>query len=71
MKKCIICKIAALLAGIGALNWLLVALFNFNLVATVAGDMTTLAKVIYVVVGIAGALVIYSVFGKCPGCKTG
>ena len=71
MKKCIICKVVSIVAGIGALNWLLVALFQFNLVATVSGgDMTTIAKALYVVIGLAGAMLIISAFTCCPKCKS-
>ena len=70
MKKCPICKIAVLLAGIGALNWLLVALFNINLVAKLLGE-TTAAKVVYILVGVAGALLLVSLVKPCPcGNKT-
>ena len=39
---------------IGALNWLLVGLINFNLVDTLFGAGSVLAKIIYIIVGIAG-----------------
>lgn len=40
---------------IGAINWLLVGLFKFDLVAYVCGGQTaTISRVIYTVVGIAG-----------------
>ncbi|PIQ82254.1 MAG: DUF378 domain-containing protein [Candidatus Omnitrophica bacterium CG11_big_fil_rev_8_21_14_0_20_64_10] len=68
--KCIICKIVALLAGIGALNWGLVALFNFNLVAQILGA-GTLAKAVYVLVGLSGLLLLVSLVKCCPCCKTG
>ncbi len=45
--------IAAALLVIGGLNWGLVGLLNFDLVATLLGEGTVLAKAIYVVVGIA------------------
>ena len=44
--------IAALLV-IGGLNWGLVGLFRFDLVAAILGDMTLLSRVIYIVVGIS------------------
>lgn len=45
--------IALALLIVGGLNWLLVGLFEFDLVATIAGGSTTIfAKIIYVVVGI-------------------
>lgn len=69
MKSFPIHRIATLLAGIGALNWLLVALFNLNLVTMLLGDMTSLAKIVYGLVGLSGLMVIISVFRGCPGHK--
>ncbi len=48
-------RIALLLAIIGALNWGSVGLFSFDVVAWICGGQTTLAaRVIYVVVALAG-----------------
>ena len=69
MKKCVVCKIAAILAGIGALNWGLVALFDLNLVSRILGDMTAAAKIVYTLVGISGIMVLISAFVHCPKCK--
>ena len=45
--------IALTLLIVGGLNWLLVGLFEFDLVAMIAGGSTTIfAKIIYIVVGI-------------------
>lgn len=68
MGKCIICKLIGFLGGLGALNWLLVALFNFNLVAAVLGDMTLAAKIAYTLIGLAGVILIFMLFKDCP-CK--
>ena len=38
---------------IGALNWGLVGLFDFNLVDTIFGEMSVLSRLIYIVVGLA------------------
>ena len=38
---------------VGGLNWGLVGLFNFDLVASLFGDGTMLARAVYVLVGIA------------------
>lgn len=51
--------IAIVLAVIGAINWGLVGLFNFNLVAAIFGQMTTVSRIIYVLVGLAGLYLIY------------
>lgn len=39
---------------VGALNWLLVGLFGFNLVDSIFGVSTILSRIIYVIVGLAG-----------------
>lgn len=36
---------------IGGLNWGLVGLFNFDLVAAIFGDMSALSRIIYILVG--------------------
>ena len=46
--------IALVLIVVGALNWGLVGLFNFNLVDRLFGQNSAVARVIYVLVGIAG-----------------
>ena len=39
---------------VGGLNWGLIALFNFDLVAWLFGEMTMLSRIVYGLVGIAG-----------------
>jgi uncharacterized membrane protein YuzA (DUF378 family) len=46
--------IALLLVIIGAINWGLIGFFDFNLVATLFGEMTTFSRIVYALVGIAG-----------------
>ena len=41
---------------VGALNWLLIGLFNFDLVATLFGTMSVLSRIIYSLVGISGII---------------
>ena len=50
--------IAFILLVIGGLNWALVGLFNFNLVETIFGNL--LSRIIYVLVGISAAYLIFS-----------
>ena len=48
-------KIALLLIIVGALNWGLVGLFSFDLVAWICGGAATiLARIIYTVIALAG-----------------
>jgi uncharacterized membrane protein YuzA (DUF378 family) len=53
MKMSTIDWIAFILVAVGALNWGLVGLFGFDLVATLFGDMTLISRIIYVLVGIS------------------
>jgi uncharacterized membrane protein YuzA (DUF378 family) len=46
------------LVVIGALNWALVGLFNFNLVAAIFGSMSAVSRIIYIIVGLAGLYLI-------------
>lgn len=55
--------IALTLVIIGALNWLLIGLINFNLVDTLFGEGSVLSKIIYIVVGVAGLWSI-ALYGK-------
>ena len=45
--------IAAILVIIGGLNWGLVGIFDFDLVATIFGDMSVIARIVYILVGVA------------------
>ncbi len=50
-------KIALVLVIIGALNWGLVGIFEFDLVATIFGESTNLiARIIYTVIAVAGII---------------
>ncbi len=46
--------IAFILVLIGAINWGLIGFFEFDLVASLFGNMTTLSRIIYGLVGLAG-----------------
>lgn len=50
----VIDTIALVLIIIGAINWGLVGIFNFNLVDTIFGVMSWFSRVIYILVGISG-----------------
>lgn len=45
--------VALVLMITGALNWLLVGLFQFNLVAWIFGAGSILARIVYSIVGLA------------------
>lgn len=58
----IIKYISYILVIIGALNWGLVGILNFNLVSFLLGDMTVLARIVYSLVGISAIITAFSIF---------
>ena len=50
----VIDKIALVLIIIGALNWGLIGLFGFDLVATLFGEMSIISRIVYGLVGLSG-----------------
>ncbi len=50
----VIDKIALVLIIIGAINWGLIGFFDFDLVATIFGDMSIVSRIIYALVGVSG-----------------
>ncbi|MFH0840772.1 MAG: DUF378 domain-containing protein [bacterium] len=51
--------IVMILVIIGAINWGLIGFFSFDLVAAIFGDMSSVTRIIYALVGIAGLYTIY------------
>lgn len=49
-------KIALIFTIIGALNWGLIGIFDFNLVTMIFGDGTFLTSLVYIIVGITGII---------------
>lgn len=58
----IIDKIALALVIIGAINWGLIGLFNFNLVDTLFGAMSIISRIVYILVGVSGLWCIKALF---------
>ena len=58
MKNTALDATALTLAIIGAVNWGLIGLFKFDLVAFLFGSMTLLSRIIYTIVGICGIYLI-------------
>ncbi|GAB6158247.1 DUF378 domain-containing protein [Desulfotomaculum varum] len=60
-------RVALVLVIVGALNWLLVGLFSWDLVAALLGGDATressmLSKIIYSLVGVSGIILIPTLF---------
>lgn len=50
--------VALVLLAVGGLNWGLVGLFKFDLVATILGDMSALSRIVYFVVGASAVYIL-------------
>ena len=55
-------KAALILVIIGAINWGLIGLFDFNLVETLFGTDNVITNIVYALVGIAGIIDISLLF---------
>ena len=53
--------IAFILLVIGGLNWGLVGIFSFDLVAKIFGSMTIISRVVYALVGVSAIFLLF-----CP-----
>lgn len=61
--------VAFLFVVLGALNWGLVALFDFNLVTTVFGSAPALERLVYLLVGGAALYELATHMKSCRYCK--
>ena len=54
--------ISYILVIIGALNWGLIGLFSFDLVAAIFGDMSLITRVVYTLVGLSAIVSLLTQF---------
>ncbi len=52
--------VSFILLIIGGLNWLLIGIFSFDLVAWIFGTMSTLSIIIYILVGLSALYVLFT-----------
>ena len=53
--------IAVILLIIGGLNWGLVGIFSLDVIGAIFGDMSAVSRIIYVLIGLSGLWVLFSV----------
>lgn len=58
--------IARILVLMGGLNWGLVGLFDFDLIASIFGKKSFLSRTVYSIVGLAAIHTIYLATGEIP-----
>ncbi|MCI1943942.1 DUF378 domain-containing protein [Clostridium luticellarii] len=69
-KFSIIDKTSLILIIIGAINWGLIGLFNFNMVGIIFGEPANLVgRIIYILIGVAGIDMIMLLFKTKNSCK--
>ena len=59
----IINKLALVLLIVGGLNWGLVGLLGFDLVAALFGEMTLLSRIVYTLVGVSALWQLIALLG--------
>jgi len=67
--------LALILVIVGALNWLLVGLFGFDLVASLFaagfGTLSVLSRIVYVLVGISGLWLLFALLPRLVTSEQG
>ena len=58
--------VALMLLVVGGLNWGLVGLFKFDLVARIFGEMSILARLVYIVVALSAVGILISALRTSP-----
>ena len=61
--------IALTIAIIGAVNWGLIGIFSFDLVAFIFGNLSWISRIIYTLVGISGIYLITFYMYACRAAK--
>ncbi|PIN81447.1 DUF378 domain-containing protein [Candidatus Woesearchaeota archaeon CG10_big_fil_rev_8_21_14_0_10_32_9] len=59
MKKTTLDWIALILLVIGGLNWLLIGVFQWNLVDAIFGAASVVSSIVYILVGVSALYTIY------------
>lgn len=63
--------ITFVLVIVGALNWGLVGLFDYNLVESLIGSWPGLMKIVYVLVGVSAVYLVATHKADCKMCAEG
>lgn len=61
--------ISLILVIVGAINWGLWGIFEFNLVAALFGELSVLSRIVYILVGIAALYIIVDAFVRSSRTK--
>lgn len=67
-QACTWCKVVGAIAIIGALNWGILGLADYNVIAHIFGMESILTRIIYVIIGLSGLALLSSYWMACPFC---
>lgn len=62
-------KLTFILLVVGGLNWLLVGLFEWNLVTAILGSWSMVERAVYVLVGLSAVYELFTHKKSCKGCE--
>jgi len=60
--------IAFILVVVGAINWGLVGLGDWNIVNMILGSVSWLERLVYILVGLSGILLVFTHKNECKAC---
>ena len=63
--------IAFILVVVGAINWGLVGLGDWNVVNMILGSVAWLERLVYILVGLSCVLLVFTHKNDCKSCQTG
>lgn len=69
MDKKMLHMVAFLLSMVGALNWGLIGLLDFNLVNVLLGSWPSFEKLVYILVGVSAVYILYEHKSICKYCS--
>lgn len=61
-KLSLLDKISVVLVLIGAINWGIIGLFNYDVIAAIFQNGSLISRIIYTLVGLCGIIVIITIF---------
>ncbi len=67
-QTCMLCRIFGVVAIIGLLNLGIEGVMRVNYLERFLGEASTITRIVYVVMGLAGLAGLVKMFTTCPGC---
>ena len=62
--------VAFILLIVGGLNWLLVGVFQYDLVASLFGQASVVSRIVYALVGVSAVYELFTHKSSCKACES-